>query len=307
MLTSRLLRAALLSTLLAACGTDDDPPPSQPDLLALPGDAYYPESISASADGTLFVGSLVTGQVTAFADGATTPRVVVGAGSGVTGVTGVHVEGDELWLCSIDPTFQRATELRSFGLDGTARATFSLGEGRFCNDLAIDAGGTIYVTDSFSGTVLRLRPGASALEPWLEDAQLEPSAPGAFGLDGIAIAGGALYVNTFDTGKLFRIAIEPDGSAGAVTRIGGTFTLPDGMRALDATTLLLVEGGGKLSRLALAGDQVTATVLADDLDMPTGVIVARGSAWVTEGQLLRLFGDPPEAPNLPFAIRRIDL
>jgi len=36
-------------------------------------------------------------------------------------------------------------------------------------------------------------------------------------------------------------------------------------------------------------------------------IVARGSAWVTEGQLDRLFAQPPQMPDLPFAIRRVTL
>jgi hypothetical protein len=48
-------------------------------------------------------------------------------------------------------------------------------------------------------------------------------------------------------------------------------------------------------------------VLSSDLDMPTGVAVARGSAWVTEGQLGRLFAQPAQSPKLPFAVRRVAL
>ena len=164
-------KCALLATALLAACTDEDVTP-QPDEIALPGDAYHPESLFADADGTLYVGSLVTGQVVAFAEGETKGTVVVGASSGVTGVAGVTVRGDELWLCSIDTTFQRPTEVRSFTIDGAARATHTLGSNRFCNDLAFDAAGALYVTDSFSGTVLRLAPGGAALEPWLEDAAL---------------------------------------------------------------------------------------------------------------------------------------
>jgi len=79
------------------------------------------------------------------------------------------------------------------------------------------------------------------------------------------------------------------------------------MRLLDAHTLLVVEGGGTLAKLALTGDTATATPLAEGLDQPTAVIVARGSAWVTEGQLGRLFAQPAQAPNLPFAIKRVSL
>ena len=294
----------LVTTLFGAC-SDDDPQPQQPGELALPGDAYFPESLSAGADGTLYVGSLTTGQVVAFADGATEATVVVGASSGVTGVAGVTVHGDELWLCSIDTTFQRPTEVRSFGLDGGPRATHSLGPNRFCNDLAFDAGGTLYVTDSFSGTVLRLAPGGAELEPWLEDAMLAPSMQGAFGLDGIAPVTGAVYINKLDTGGLYRVP----SAGGPATQITVTPPLvaPDGMRALDDRTLLVVEGGGKLTKVTVDGTAATATPLATDLDQPTAIVVARGSAWVTEGQLGRLFAMPPQAHNLPFATRRVDL
>jgi len=304
---TRTLGAALtLALSLAACGDDATP---QPDVLALPGATYYPESLSASADGTLFVGSIATGQVTAFDDGATEARVVVGTGSGVTGVTGVLVHGNELFVCSVDTTFQKATDVKSFALDGTPHGTYTLGAGRLCNDMVFDAAGNLYVTDSFSGTVLRLRAGGSALEPWLADTSLAPAQQGAFGLDGIVWVEGALYLNKLDTGGLYRVAIAADGSAGAATKITVTPALvsPDGMRALDAHTLLVVQSGGTLAKLALSGDTATATSLADGLDQPTAVIVARGSAWVTEGQVGRLFAQPAQAPNLPFAIKRVNL
>lgn len=298
--------ALLATALLAACAGEDV---TQPDWLVLSGDAYYPESLAADAGGTLYVGSLVTGQVVAFADGETEGTVVVGASSGVTGVAGVAVRGDELWLCSVDTTFQRPTEVRSFTLDGVARATHSLGPGRFCNDLAFDAAGALYVTDSFSGTVLRLAPGGAALEPWLEDAALAPAMPGGFGLDGLALVAGAVFVNKLDTGGLYRVAIGAGGAAGPAQPITVTpaLTAPDGMRALDDRTLLVVEGSGRLTRVTVDGATATATPLATELDQPTAVAVARGAAWVTEGQLGRLFAMPAQAPNLPFAVRRVDL
>jgi hypothetical protein len=278
-------------------------------MLALPGNAYYPESLSASADGTLFVGSLASGQVVAFDDGATEPRPVIGAASGVTGVAGVVVHADELFVCSIDTTFQTPTEVRSFALDGTPHHAYTLGTGRFCNDMAFDATGTLYVTDSFSGTVLRLPAGGSALEPWLTDAALAPAQQGAFGLDGIVATDGALYLTKLDTGGLYRVAIGDDGRPAAMTRIAVSpaLTSPDGMRLVDAHTLLVVENTGALLRIALSGDTAAATALADGLDQPTSVVVARGWAWVSQGQLGRLFAQPPQPPDLPFSVVRVKL
>ncbi|MBA2538399.1 MAG: hypothetical protein H0V17_02085 [Deltaproteobacteria bacterium] len=301
MRTNSLLATLLLSTSLVACADDPADVEPQPDLLALPGQAYYPESLHAAADGTLYVGSLTTGSVIAFDDGAIEARVVIAPGDhGVTGVTGVLVRGDELWLCSVDPTFQRATEIRSFTLAGQPIATYPLPATQFCNDLAFDAAGNLYATDSFSGTIQRIAAGGEAVETFVADPRFVPDAQGAFGLDGIAFIGETLYVNKLDTGELF--AISPDRT---ITELAVTPALvaPDGMRAHEGT-LLVIEGAGRLTQVALDG---TATTIASDLDMPTAVVVARGSAWVSEGQLGRLFASPQQAPNLPFAIRRIDM
>ena len=162
------------------------------------------------------------------------------------------------------------------------------------------------MTDSFSGTVLRLPAGGAALEPWLVDPSLAPAAQGAFGLDGIAPVTGAVFINKLDTGGLYRVT---GGSTGVAQQITVTppLTAPDGMRALDDRTLLVIEGSGKLTKVVVDGTTATATPLETDLDQPTAVVVARGSAWVTEGQLGRLFAMPSQAPNLPFAIVRVDL
>lgn len=303
--TTRFVAALALSTSLVAACTDDEI--VQPDVLALPGTAYYPESVHASADGTLYIGSLTTGHVVAYDNGADTPRTIIDAGAhGVTGVTGVLVENDVLWLCSVDTTFQRPTEVRSFTLAGSPLATYPLASTQFCNDLAFDAAGNLYATDSFSGTIQVLPPGGAAFTTFVQDARFTPDSQGAFGLDGIAVTGTTLWINKLDTGELFAVS----ATDGAIREIAVTPSLagPDGMRAIDANTLLVIEGNAnRLSEVRITGDTATATPIATDLDMPTGVVVARGSAWVTEGQLGRLFAQPSQSPNLPFAVRRIAL
>ncbi|HUS30920.1 MAG TPA: hypothetical protein VMZ53_20560 [Kofleriaceae bacterium] len=297
---SNLLALLFASSSLIACA--DEAP--QPDLLALPGSAYFPESLNAGADGTLYVGSLATGQVVAFDDGATAPRTIIEAGAhGVTGVTGVLVEGDTLWLGSVDTTFQRPTEIRSFSLTGEPKATYPLAASYFVNDLAFDKHGNLFATDSFSGTVQRLKAGASAFETYVQDARLAPATQGAFGLDGIVVANDAIYVNKLDTSQLFRISEN-----GAVTEITVTPPLvgPDGMRGLDNDTLLVIDGGAnRLSKVEIHGTTATSAPLSSDLDQPTAVAISRGSAWVSEGQLGRLFTG--QNATLPFSVRRVAL
>ncbi|HUS32696.1 MAG TPA: hypothetical protein VMZ53_29550, partial [Kofleriaceae bacterium] len=130
-----------------------------------------------------------------------------------------------------------------------------------------------------------------------------PATQGAFGLDGIVTADDAIYVNKLDSSQLFRI-----GEDQAVTEITVTPRLvaPDGMRAIDADTLLVIEGGAnRLSKVEIHGTTATSTVLSSDLDQPTAVAISRGSAWVSEGQLGRLFTG--QSATLPFSVRRVAL
>src|SRR3569832_943276 len=301
MTPSRLLLAISLAPSLVGCGDDT---PDQPDQLVLPNDAY-PESLSSDAHGSLYVGSITAGSIAAYDDGAATPRMVL-ADASVTGVAGVLVHGDALWICSVVAQFRHPTEIKCFGLDGTARATYPLGAMQFCNDLTFDAAGNLYATDSFSGTVLRLPAGGNALETWFTDPALAPAAQGAFGLDGIVATTGALYLGKLDTGGLYRVPINADGTAGTATQLTA-LSAPDGIRALDDHTLLVAENSGALVKVAITGDAATATVLATGLDQPTGVTVARGSAWVSEGQLGKLFLLLLIVPSEPFLVRRVDL
>jgi hypothetical protein len=192
----------------------------------------------------------------------------------------------------------RPTELRRFGRDGTPKDRFPLAADQFCNDMAFDALGNLFVTDSFGGSILKLPAGGTALEVYTQRDDWKPTMPGAFGLDGITTLAGDIYITKFDGGEVFR-----DDGSGAQLFVSALAN-PDAIRALDDSHLLVIEGGaGRLTELGLDGH---ATPLATDLDQPTSVVVTRGSMWVSQGQLGRLFAMPAQPPILPFVIRRVD-
>ena len=61
------------------------------------------------------------------------------------------------------------------------------------------------VTNSLAPQILRLKPGSTQLEVWLESPAFEQPPQGAPGLDGIAFGGdGNLYVNTFANSNCFE-------------------------------------------------------------------------------------------------------
>lgn len=310
-LTASLASLTLGLTLAAGCGPAGPTGPADVEKLTLPGDNYYPESLSIAADGSLFVGSLGTGQVVRFAPGSTSAAVFVAPGS-LKNVAGVLVddEGSALYLCAVDTSGATPSTVKSYKLaDGSLLATYPFPAAAFCNDMAFDGQRNLYVADSY-GKIYRLPKGGSALALWSSDAALAPSSPMGYGADGIAWDGkDGLFVNTFTDGVLVRLPIKADGAAGPATKITVTpaLSFPDGMRLLADNTLLVAEGAGRLSKVTVNGSTATATIIASSLNGPTSVVRYQQNAWISEGQLGHLFGQIPGPPTTPFSLRRIAL
>lgn len=286
-----------------------------PTQIALPGDAAFPESITATKDGALYVSNIVGGGVVRVPAGTGKAEVWIKPGAFDTRST-FGVLADEatgtLWVCSNDasgfgiagPSTVTGSFLKGFDLKtGKGKVSVALpGAPAICNDIAIGADKAVYVTDSLSPNVLRLKPGASQFEVWATDPQFT-APPGAAGLDGIAFGSdGNLYVNTFGPGGLYRIDVT-GGKAGKVTKLETSSPLvnPDALRPLGKNAFLMIEGSGKLDHLTIKGDKVTVSTLRDGFVQSTGVAQIGNTAWVSEGQLGVLFDPKHEAkPNLPF-------
>jgi sugar lactone lactonase YvrE len=292
-------------------GPPGDPGPDARTEIVLPGDTFYPEGIAVAADGTFFVGSFASGEIVRVPPGA--PKAVpflgpmdgaVAAGLLVDDATGT------LWACALDPTLTAPAAVKRFDI-ATAEETgsYPFPGGTLCNDLTLDDQGNLYATDSLIRTIYRLPAGGDAIAPWIQD-DVFGGNPDEITLNGIAFDGeSSIYTAKYNTGELFRIAIEADGSAGAITPIAVDPPLAwaDGLKVLDADTLLVVENdAGRVSMVTLNGDQGTRTVLANKLAEPTTSAVRGDSAWVVEGQLSYYFGFPGE-PTLPFRVKRVFL
>ncbi len=146
--------------------------------------------------------------------------------------------------------------------------------------------------------MLRLKPGAKALEIWVTDPRIQPA--GAGGADGIAFGGdGHLYVTSVGGGLLFRIAIAKDG-AGTVSQLTTSRPLerPDGMRPIAGNSFALADGGGRVDRVDIKGETAVITPLKEGLDGPTAVAPVGGTVWYVEGKLSWLFD--PAKRNQPY-------
>lgn len=280
--------------------------------IALPGSFFFPESLQVTSDGTFYIGSLGTGQVYKLAPAAQSPTVFIGTAAGMKNVLGVLADEANglLYVCD-DDVMGGTAKLRSFKLtDGSQSAALDFPAGSICNDMAFDANGNLYATDS-AGKIFKLAKGGTALNQWAMDALLAPATGQAFGVDGIVFDGtSTLYVNNVTQNKLARVPINADGTAGTVEEITVTPAIsgPDGMRLLNATTVLVVENmptGGKLTQVAIdtTAKTGTGTVLDNRLQGPTSVVKFNKNYWITEGQVseLKVGGNP----SLPFYVRHI--
>jgi sugar lactone lactonase YvrE len=245
------------------------------------------ENLTSSQDGTVYFGSMAKGTIYRAAPGSGRAEPWIQASAtGLSNVLGVLADDktNTLWVCQNNTGGRGGapvvgqTALRSFDLkSGAAKATYPFpSNGGVCNDIAVAPDGTVYATESFANRIHRLRVGATALDAWLTDPQLAA-------VDGVALlADGAVYVNTFMSGKLFRIPVNPDGSAGALTAIETSLPLnrPDGLRSVGANTLLQAEAQGRLTELTITGNRAEVRVLQEGLTAAAGVTVVGGEAFV---------------------------
>ncbi len=87
--------------------------------------------------------------------------------------------------------------------------------GAVCNDIAIGADGTAYVSDTENMEIVALKPGAKSLEVWAGNGDFGPN--GGI-LDGIALVWHHVVVNVLETNRLFSVPIQNGGKAGPAPR-----------------------------------------------------------------------------------------
>jgi sugar lactone lactonase YvrE len=294
------------------------------DSIPIPGTKAFPESITSRSDGTLYVGRLGDGGIVRIKPHTHENAIFVQPGTlGSRSILGVFADeaSNTLWACSNDLSALGApakgsdtgSALKAFDLrTGNGKRSVSLpGTHAFCNDIAVDAKGSIYVTDSANPTILKLFPRATTFEVFAQDSVFSAPQNGGAGLDGIAFGSdGNLYVTTYTAGELLRVEVK-DGTAGRVTKLSGNRHLqfPDALRKLGDNSFLLVEGAGTLDRVVVKDNGFAVTTIHGNFSTPTSVALIGTTAWVTEGNTTYFFDISKKnvTPPLPFRIYAVSL
>lgn len=276
--------------LLAACASVSSA--AAPVDITIAGARVFPESIASDAAGNIYVGSN-GGTIYRAEAGADTakPWIVPSAENGLRSLFGVFADEQHkvLWACSIPNLFAQPREtgtsvLKAFDLaTGALKASYEFPADKpsACNDIAVAADGTVYATETLSGRIFALAPGAKALTLFAEGRDLT-------GVDGIAIGGdGAIYINNVRQNLFQRVNRKADGSYAGLTTLTLSDKLngPDGLRAMGGNRFLQAEGpGGRVALIEVNGDSATVTPVKTGLESSPGVAFVGDVGYAIEGK-----------------------
>lgn len=238
-------------------------------------------------------------QRTVFALGANGQcRALLPAGSGgLLAVLGMSVDPatDSLWVASSAAPFMQDARPEEAGTarlaridlaSGTVAASWSVAGGALLNDLTLASDGSVYVTDSSGGKIMRLAPGAQQLLAL-------PLAQTLEGPNGIvALPDGDLLVADFH--GLWRIH-QPAGQAPQALRLQGPGKLYlggfDGL-ARHGKHIIGIQnlaGLGRIWQLTVRGNQLqTRLLLRGDpalLNPTTGAVAGDQFRFVADTKL----------------------
>jgi hypothetical protein len=246
-------------------------PPSPP----YPG--FYPATLSAASDGSLFVGG-VFGEIVKYSPDSVDPLVVVPPlppPKGPLVTVGILVDeaGGMLYACANSFTdfaqlsgatpFVYAYSLSALNGSAVTPTVYSMpapsGAGAqpgICADLALDPAGNLYITDEVNGLLFTMKSPitpSSTITEWAHDPLLAanfvpwpPAGAGPytppFGAHGLTVNGSNVFVTNYYNGTLVKVPVKADGSAGqaVVETVTPTLGACQGIRTLDATHMVTV-------------------------------------------------------------------
>ncbi|WP_232734417.1 SMP-30/gluconolactonase/LRE family protein [Serratia sp. TKO39] len=301
----------------------------------------YPEGIAWNPRaGAFLVSSLRGGQLGLVYPDGRYRRFSTGKGLITTSGMLVDAERNRVLVCNEDVgvsfssapgTRNRVAQVLEFNLDtGALQQTYdlsSLSRGpTLANDLALDAQGNIYVTDSFQPQIYKVDRATRQVSILVRSARLMPAdAPAAAQgtqpyLNGIVShPDGYLIAADYTRGLLWKVTLD---SAPAISEIRLPQRLkgPDGLRLKNAHELVIVQSfpgakgsmSGDVTLLSSndgwASAYITAVATPSELDGPTGAALRDGEVWVVNSRYPRLFADVAQAERTrTFSIVRVAL
>jgi len=207
---------------------------------------HNPEGITADAGGTLYAAGLSGNICVVNGAGQITRVIPVAAGHALLGE--LFVDG-QIYVADNNGDFSGGRVDRVSVATGAVTVVAS----GFANTNAFerDGNGTLYVSDSFRGAVYTVNPTSGATAQWIQSELLRSHGFPGFGANGLAFDAtrSNLYVANTGDDRIFRVAVNPDGSAGALSIFADGATINavhHTTGALDGADGIVFDASGRL-------------------------------------------------------------
>ncbi|WP_026791699.1 hypothetical protein [Pleomorphomonas oryzae] len=276
--------------------------------IAFTSNKSYPESVTYSPHQDVFLLGSVTQGIVAKLDkaGAYTPFITDNRLVSTVGLL-VDDASNTLWVTNSDPGAGARTATATQGklaaiatydaTTGAPKAYYDLGSlspgAHFANDIALDAAGNAYVTDSFAPLIYKIDSHGKA--SIFAESSLFLTSEG-FNLNGIAWhKDGYLLVGKYNSGELFRISTKDPTDIRKV-KLPEALTGADGIHLIDGKHLLVAQNlaANRTVELTSGDGWQSATITrteASKLSMPTATVTVGKDVYVLNSRLDTLF-DP---------------
>ncbi|HEY8377753.1 MAG TPA: hypothetical protein VIK91_14760 [Nannocystis sp.] len=270
--------------------------------------------------GRFFATGLLSGTVTQIDAATGEERPFYAPAGQPQQLTGAKVDeaNRRLWVCYSEIQNMVGGVL-VFDVDSGAQiGRFPLSRGGICNDVALDRGGTAYVTDSFQPVIYRVDLHRNEAGEFCRDAQMA-APPGQFGLNGIAVTPDDAYVIAGFTSpsKLFVVP-RAGGAVHEISLRGDPFAPANDPHFLGADGIIFIgdnlyvihDGGVQEVRFQEAAgaartyrEGVVKNRVVREAGLSTAT-VAGGELYVVKSEVVRMV-HMRQAPRLPFKIYRV--
>jgi sugar lactone lactonase YvrE len=282
------------------------------EFAALPPGAVNPEGLTADAAGNLYVTTfdprgLTPGQLVVFsASGKLLRQVVVaGASRQLLGLA-FHPSTGDLLVIDFGPVLSGGSGrvLKVDPFSGASSVFMTTTGSSGLNALTFDAGGNVYVSDSFQGIIWKTGPTGGAGTAWVASPLLTTTGVPPFGANGLAFnnAGNTLFVANTGNDTVVQIPVSggvPGTPSVFVNSINGADgLLIDGddniwVAANQADEIVVLDPSGRAIAKLGDFDGIDSHGAAIGLLFPASLVISNGFLYVTNLALdLRLFGLP---------------
>lgn len=282
-LNAVFLASLLVTSALAFAGTSSagrhlcDPPEVETALeFADDGTA---EGVAVSRDGDVFVGNYITGEIFR-APGGDFGKASLLADlfeeDPLVSLVGMDVDRNGNLYAAVDafldPSLHGVWRVRP---DGTVDLVAPLPAffESLPNDVTVDPKNNVYVSDSFDGTIWRLTPDGE-LSEWVVDDLLRAFFGDIeFGVNGLVYHKWALYGAVTLAGRIVKIPILPDGTAGTPSVIVEDPTLigMDGIEFDPKGNIYVTNNFGSLIQRIRGDDLEIETLAGEGLSAPASL------------------------------------